>query len=145
MCNTTAATILRDQLRTSLVLWQFAGQVHTLIVGLDSLFGAEDFQDGTVSSSFKSKKGLDEFFSFRYGHTLTSYEYIVNKGLGSMETGDLLLSIFLLAIMELKTVSSRAPASTAPLSTSAAVTLWLPLNRTLSSVLELIPASVSSR
>jgi hypothetical protein len=61
-----------------------------------------------------------------------------------METRTLLLSIFLLAIMELKTVSSRTPASTAPL-TSAAVTLWLPRNRTLSSVLELILASVSLR
>jgi len=41
-----------------------------LIVGLDKLFGVEDFQVGTISSSFKFKKGMDEFLSFRYGHTL---------------------------------------------------------------------------
>jgi hypothetical protein len=46
------------------------------------------FRTEPFSSSFKSKKGLDEFFSFRYGHTLASYGYIVNKGLASMETPD---------------------------------------------------------
>jgi hypothetical protein len=82
------------------------------------------FRSEPFSSSFKFKKGLDEFSSFRYGHTLRATNTQSTKGLELWKLRTLLLSIVLLTIMELKTVSSRTPASTAPLSTSAAVTLW---------------------
>jgi hypothetical protein len=86
-----------------------------LIVGLDKLFGVEDFQDGTIFIFFQVKKGLHEFFSFRYVHTLRATNTQSTKGLELWKLRALLLSIFLPAIMELKTVSSRTPASTAPL------------------------------
>ena len=95
-----------------------------LIVGLDKLFGVEDFQVGTIFIFFQVQKRPAWVPIVPLRAHLASYEHTVNKGLGAMGTADLAFVNCPADDHGAENCFIQDSASTVPLSTSAALTLW---------------------